>query len=113
MRISDWSSDVCSSDLIGNGLDHPFIEGRSSLTRAADGVGKANPFIAVIVAMLEKMLGDLHLEPGTKFAGRQQYQCSHQHDENETDLHHTGVIPAKRLRRHGEDRKSTRLHSSH
>src|SRR3546814_13891880 len=89
MRISDWSSDVCSSDLIGNGLDHPFIEGRSSLARAADGVGKANPFIAVIVAMLEKMLGDLHLEPGTKFAGRQQYQCSHQHDENETDLHHT------------------------
>src|SRR3546814_11746341 len=22
MRISDWSSDVCSSDLIGNGWDH-------------------------------------------------------------------------------------------
>src|SRR3546814_1261267 len=104
MRISDWSSDVCSSDLgvhchgrnvgiapvptrldtertalarqqqhacrrlrdIGNGLDHPFIEGRSSLARAADGVGKANPFVAIIVAMLEEMLGDLHLEPGTR-----------------------------------------------
>src|SRR3546814_11147280 len=63
----------------------PFIEGRSSLARAADGVGKANPFVAIIVAMLEEMLGDLHLEPGTKFPGRQQYQCPHQHDENETD----------------------------
>src|SRR3546814_2632181 len=99
MRISDWSSDVCSSDL-------PFIEGRSSLARAADGVGKANPFVAIIVAMLEEMLGDLHLEPGTKFPGRQQYQCPHQHDENETDLHHTGVIPAERLRRHGDHDRS-------
>src|SRR3546814_16852531 len=38
MRISDWSSDVCSSDLFGlwrlNWL-HPFIEGNGRTARAA------------------------------------------------------------------------------
>src|SRR3546814_7450767 len=27
MRISDWSSDVCSSDLLGFGLESAFISG--------------------------------------------------------------------------------------
>src|SRR3546814_10435189 len=38
MRISDWSSDVCSSDLIAVhfqiGYDHPFCDGNGRTARA-------------------------------------------------------------------------------
>src|SRR3546814_4811047 len=53
MRISDWSSDVCSSDLMSNSFKHAFPDGRTgsitieyrvdgdmrTLTARDDGVG--------------------------------------------------------------------------
>src|SRR3546814_2651100 len=62
MRISDWSSDVCSSDLIEGGRDrrHSAKQLESVLAnsqrlltmhRIAVGVGQwARPFIAVVIA---------------------------------------------------------------
>src|SRR3546814_10979787 len=48
MRISDWSSDVCSSDLV---LDERHVESEELVTgRAADGVG------VVLVAELDEEL---------------------------------------------------------
>src|SRR3546814_15596775 len=38
MRISDWSSDVCSSDLAG-ALDHPHVGGVGQIGRDADAGG--------------------------------------------------------------------------
>src|SRR3546814_5352575 len=58
MRISDWSSDVCSSDLIGipkralNRLGYPFevVDERVSRAKGGSGLGLA----------LSKALVDLH-----------------------------------------------------
>src|SRR3546814_13743415 len=58
MRISDWSSDVCSSDLLG--AKRTFIglsqaAGTSGSGRAAEGVGDG---VAAVAA--EGAAGDLH-----------------------------------------------------
>src|SRR3546814_10368415 len=39
MRISDWSSDVCSSDLKGFGIDHAGCKQRGVFTIAVTGSG--------------------------------------------------------------------------
>src|SRR3546814_18177165 len=39
MRISDWSSDVCSADLTPNGLSYSFILGAVALRTAGLGIG--------------------------------------------------------------------------
>src|SRR3546814_4445077 len=98
MRISDWSSDVCSSDLAeaagemlaakGFDFDLTFT---SVQTRA----------IRTLNIALEKM-GRLWL-PTEK-------------DWRLNERHYgglTGLNKAETAERHGEDRKSTRLNSSH
>ncbi len=48
---------------VGERLDDAVAERRRVLARAAEGVGEAQPFGAIVVAMLEQMLGELDLEP--------------------------------------------------
>ena len=58
-------------DDVGEGLDDALAERRRRRPRAADGVGEAQPFGAIIVAMLEQMLGELDLGPAAR-AGRRE-----------------------------------------
>src|SRR3546814_18001575 len=61
MRISDWSSDVCSSDL-GNVVEHGVIaSGAKQSSRAAE----LDCFVAKLLAMTESdvMLSWLHARP--------------------------------------------------
>src|SRR3546814_2331099 len=99
MRISDWSSDVCSSDLVcadgGIGLEH--------------GIGQAND--GVQVALLEQML----LEPGLH-AFAEQGSVREHHRRNTTRAKQADEQreeQVSRLTGAQIDRKSTRLNSSH
>ena len=49
--------------------------------------------------MFEKMLGDLHFEPGTVAAGWQEYQRTDGHGENATDLRQPSIIAAQQRQR--------------
>src|SRR3546814_19203347 len=84
MRISDWSSDVCSSDLSGTGTDHgvadggDFVPGQRSLYRqlgeelARDSAREQA--IATVLERLETTVDDglvireLHLACGARVA---------------------------------------------
>src|SRR3546814_6242469 len=113
MRISDWSSDVCSSDLKGVGADLLVLAGRRRVAAGnrhlpllpvfqavagGDGVaGVGEPEVAAgqdnaaLVEAVHRMLA------GGSLAGRLDHHVS-------VDLQHIDL---------GGDRKSTRLNSSH
>src|SRR3546814_2818512 len=60
MRISDWSSDVCSSDLTGAEAVHPgygFLSERTSFAEAlaAEGIEFIGPPVNAIAAMGDKI----------------------------------------------------------
>src|SRR3546814_3719674 len=110
MRISDWSSDVCSSDLVVHDHDVAGCERRReelldigaeefSGHRAVDHVGRIDPVMA---------------RPGNKGCGFPMAMWN-RHDEPLT--FGASAIAARHLGgRPGlvdEDRKSTRLNSSH
>src|SRR3546814_2299648 len=105
MRMSDWSSDVCSSDLELHA--HPFLS-RLGPDVLDPGLDEA----AVEVRMLDprfagRSLGGLLLDQGF-LAGMGNYLRSEV-------LFAANLLPQRRPRDldAGEDRKSTRLNSSH
>src|SRR3546814_7027263 len=119
MRISDWSSDVCASDLGGTGLgllgdllDRAVLVGGPDLGDLADGVaddetadhgdGEAPPLLDDL-AVLEHEVGEgEHAGDGDERGGvRAAVQGLAQ------------VVDARRAGRLHQDRKSTRLNSSH
>src|SRR3546814_5862191 len=105
MRISDWSSDVCSSDLLD--------QRRAQLSRVAG--------LAVVVALV----GGLRLCRQLGIVGDVPTAVAHRAAVEEVGAEEDGLddgdVNAERLelRRKGlrealdGDRKSTRLHSSH
>src|SRR3546814_8591203 len=108
MRISDWSSDVCSSDLIDEARALPTVGGA---THAA--LVLAGTTIELVVEPAEEageravpfaLAGIVGLEDrGAQRRGedqRDQYRKRHRRDDGDREL----AI---------EDRKSTRLNSSH
>src|SRR3546814_5747256 len=104
MRISDWSSDVCSSDLrelvLAAGLAHHARAGAVAAVGRAEAGGEEED--AVRVAMHQAgRLGVVVLAQGiVSLAGRTQVLLADR-----------DVRAAQRLL--GVDRKSTRLNSSH
>src|SRR3546814_3186291 len=100
MRISDWSSDVCSSDLRAAGLRFAFIlrdDGRFHLAAAADRVTQRG--------LIEREQGfEILFEPG-KESGITEHAVL-------DDFGDAGEPLALRQARQA-DRKSTRLNSSH
>src|SRR3546814_9180543 len=128
MRISDWSSDVCSSDLIRLAMRVPEVihapylraERPPVATNPAD--GGAAEVGAVIAALTPDescsaslptcpLIGECHLECGI---GRLRATVCKEHVV-ESRRHDTGE-PLGSLERLGMaklDRKSTRLNSSH
>src|SRR3546814_5286722 len=91
MRISDWSSDVCSSDLVAHRLAEVAAPGDGDLMLAAAVVNDADElFVRQQRAAQQHRLGDVELIVG-------------QRDQQ----------GARRRRIARQDRKSTRLNSSH
>src|SRR3546814_9510955 len=101
MRISDWSSDVCSSDLLSSChhhfAKHPCIHVQHQMAvpcPASEHIGgheKADT--------LRRLHRD-GVAPGLKLAVRRFQFTPH-------------AVQMHGVRHHGVDRKSTRLHSSH
>src|SRR3546814_2756981 len=96
MRISDWSSDVCSSDLVV--VDELHLEAADEEPRHQ----QPEPLVvARLVERLAEALGALFRQPlGARLRQDQRQRHDRQAHGGE---HHQGE----------EDRKSTRLNSSH
>src|SRR3546814_2752398 len=114
MRISDWSSDVCSSDLFINVVDDPELSSfqvpsivdRSPLTIAISSAGSA-PVLARrvrerIESLFDHTLGSL----ATLAAGYRQAIRQARPDLRRRREFYDWLLD-------GPDRKSTRLNSSH
>src|SRR3546814_2321653 len=105
MRISDWSSDVCSSDLAAHHFfaDRALADARGVLEAAKD--QKAAALVIVDIGLLHLVMdrrflrraeAGAHVDPfGAETQGRDQ------------------AAPVAEAARRQQDRKSTRLNSSH
>src|SRR3546814_5954944 len=91
MRISDWSSDVCSSDLVEVILERATIAGPHEVTLASGRTVTAK-FILIATGATPHVPSC----PG------------HEHGITSNEAFHLDAIPKRIL-----DRKSTRLNSSH
>src|SRR3546814_1773504 len=103
MRISDWSSDVCSSDL-AEALSHRIDD---AIWLTVGGQDKILP-AAVVNDLLGKKLAEMEQREGRKPGGRARKRLKE-------DLVHE-LLPrafVKPSRTDALDRKSTRLNSSH
>src|SRR3546814_6906815 len=100
MRISDWSSDVCSSDLLAVGRGLLFVACRLGgvLAYRCDAVVRAGLVLVSLALEDDFAVAGLEVEIGLAvLAGKHGELAAHQLD----------------LLGHGQDRKSTRLNSSH
>src|SRR3546814_1616001 len=61
MRISDWSSDVCSSDLQREAVETPFLDPVEAARRRFEGIERRDEIVRIagklIVAGFEKQIG--------------------------------------------------------
>src|SRR3546814_8116633 len=109
MRISDWSSDVCSSDLVGDGA---FEIGFHRVVVLFD--GELDELFAIFGGLVGEVGGDFLIEEfGAKaFVLPDARTLVDEVDEAlEVAFGADGQIEDRRGR--AEDRKSTRLNSSH
>src|SRR3546814_8863078 len=97
MRISDWSSDVCSSDLGGKEADHGLPPDGRALMEPGAVAGDAHVAVAAMVGV-----PFLH--------GRQALFLEQPRDVRQGKA---GEIGGRLHRHRAEDRKSTLLNSSH
>src|SRR3546814_3462150 len=118
MRISDWSSDVCSSDLSMPGRHNRSIDGRAAESAARSIVGEKRE--ARRPTMLKKLkimslagaaiaMGAAAMVPATPAAAQSRH---HQYRGHDYDRGHNYRNYDRRDYRR-QDRKSTRLNSSH
>src|SRR3546814_10471530 len=98
MRISDWSSDVCSSDLPRRGMVEQFgLRHGLAVDIALDMADVEPPDQVELVERFDTLGGRFHLER------------LGQRDDRGDDR----AVARPRLGRAAKDRKSTRLNSSH
>src|SRR3546814_7558234 len=103
MRISDWSSDVCSSDLIGGGkCVHRLARGAKARQRVAHGLEIGEAAAPEPIEVEHQRLDPL-VASGAVYSA---HHIAHFHLAGNPGATHED---AKRIR----DRKSTRLNSSH
>src|SRR3546814_7555013 len=102
MRISDWSSDVCSSDLLAPALQDDW---GTAVNPGPDGIGSAAPGGSSLVVFA----GGAHDKASWDLVARLTASVA------QLALHEaTGDLPARRsVWTAAGDRKSTRLNSSH
>src|SRR3546814_2329909 len=94
LRISDWSSDVCSSDLLSRRVR--FVRAPARRADGATGGGKGQSG-----------------RPARQVAGLYRAQFGPRLDRQTGAVARQGARQAATDRRAGRDRKSTRLNSSH
>src|SRR3546814_2410635 len=111
MRISDWSSDVCSSDLHAIGPNGPFPRPRPSTLAGHPGPHTLQPFRRIAVVLKELMGPPEHrlgvgLDRVERIAivGMVGTFARVAHEYERAGAHGAGIAA---------DRKSTRLNSSH
>src|SRR3546814_1749056 len=124
MRISDWSSDVCSSDLIAEGADDAIIVTGTRLRSLEGGEVGSNITqrqIEVLPQNNRNFLAFADLAPGVQFVtggnGQSRLQGGAQ-DSRSVNIFIDGVGQKDYVLKNGvtgqdSDRKSTRLNSSH
>src|SRR3546814_982035 len=103
MRISDWSSDVCSSDLIVVAVDHGFSVNPDSVIAQIQG--------AALFALTAALKGEITIKDG-----RVEQSNFHDYPANmlaEVPPVDVFLIPGDQIPGGAGDRKSTRLNSSH
>src|SRR3546814_9846437 len=106
MRISDWSSDVCSSDLSKDGAFHRVMEFEPDQQPDPVLVGKAiHDMVAVLPCALEQITGDTGIQRSVTVTCKQvdSRLFFHAHSLRSVDWIHAGA---------GITRTSTRLNSS-
>src|SRR3546814_9171094 len=121
MRISDWSSDVCSSDLLHIAM---LQEAGFRITRDAAGIptafvaeaGAGGPVIGILgeydaLSGLSQESGAYACQPSSETANGNGHGCGHH--LLGTAAHLAAVAVKDFLQSQGIDRKSTRLNSSH
>src|SRR5207245_7223618 len=62
-------------DDVRKSLDDPLAERRCIGPCAPEGLGEAQPFRAVVVTVLEEMLGNLELQPSARARAGDQHHC--------------------------------------
>src|SRR3546814_10025213 len=103
MRISDWSSDVCSSDLFGSHTDWEWIEA------AADAIKRA-----VLTTLLVPGIGTVEELRRAYALGVRSVRVATHCTEADVAKQHIGIARDLGMDVSGFlDRKSTRLNSSH
>src|SRR3546814_8336584 len=110
MRISDWSSDVCSSDLVV-GAEHRGVGGHGALHLDADFRGRRTTVrITEMVETAEREVGAVLGQLGLRGAGLDQLlQAMPGGAAKDDEIDQAVRTPAVGA----IDRKSTRLNSSH
>src|SRR3546814_7412944 len=107
MRISDWSSDVCSSDLVvAAGADRAEIETRAEMARTSGQDGDAR-----VPVFRESREGFAKRECGEGIDRIALCGAVDRHDRDRAILRNNDAHQARYS--FGPDRQSTRLHSSH
>src|SRR3546814_3228806 len=112
MRISDWSSDVCSSDLRGQQFAEPIAFHRAAIARGAMDedvglrpLGRLVQYLAAAPARGDGLAAGERIAVGTAADDRDLGELAD--PAFVRDLGHRGSFGAE------GDRKSTRLNSSH
>src|SRR3546814_4575431 len=122
MRISDWSSDVCSSDLVNTDPDYPLVppvgrSGRRETSRQAYGVDAVNEFDPIFEDVYDFCeVQGIDIDTLTHESGAAQMEMNFNHGDplllaDQAFLFKRTVREAAMRRQ--VDRKSTRLKSSH
>src|SRR3546814_3606653 len=109
MRISDWSSDVCSSDLVER-LLHVLVD-----LEFDEGFRKAIGYRRGHMARARNVRGrilDLARDLGLQLRGCRARQLHVDDEAGEVEVRHLGDLQRVKAEKAG-DRKSTRLNSSH
>src|SRR3546814_20854439 len=69
MRISDWSSDVCSSDLNGGDEASPPGLGQTLNSNVRVGIGRQQPLKQIALILLGRKADDIICAEPAKFGG--------------------------------------------
>src|SRR3546814_5711778 len=111
MRISDWSSDVCSSDLLARTLlaKTAFQQVRNTVLGGSPGRRPRSAEVPMIIERFDRhTLGRLATE-----LHRQAQDIAEASDVSFADQRAAHPGPENLLKGGRQDRKSTRLNSSH
>src|SRR3546814_8625050 len=114
MRISDWSSDVCSSDLVGKQADArlrgPSVSGRPAIEEEAQAPG-GHSWKRLGAEQKRRLLAAEPAQHGEWRRRRVPRVAEAEGDQ--AAVRPRGAQPRIRLALENRDRKSTRLNSSH